>query len=69
VKAQAPGAGAANLDRDADQRSLAPLTPAAQAFLVAAEEELVDFASSLSASRWGATIARRSFCKISHAVS
>ena len=67
LQAQAPGAGAPDLDGDADllPRWRSRLRPSFQA----AEEELVDSTWSSSGSRSGATIARRSLGKISHAVS
>ncbi len=47
LEAQAPGAVAADLDRDSDQHLLSALAPASEAFFVAAEEELVDLDHAL----------------------
>lgn len=60
LEPDAPGALAADLDDDPAQCLLAARTPAPEAFLEAAEEELIDL---------GATIAARNLWSIIHADS
>ena len=69
LQAQPPRALAANLDGDPDQWLAIALAAAPQVGVASAEKALIDLDSPVSGSRSGATIARRSLCRISHAVS
>lgn len=70
LQPQAPGAVAAYLDRNPDERLAVALAAAAEVGVAAAQVALVETStSSVSGSRSGATIARRSLCRIVHAVS
>ena len=69
VHAQAPGARSADLDRDADERLTLALAAATTRGMAPADVGLIDLDLAPQRLRSGLIIARRSFCRISQAVS
>src|SRR5487761_51664 len=69
LKSQTPRASSSDLDCGAHQGLLAALAAALETFLIATEPKIVDLDLLRRRLRSGATIARRSFWSISHAVS